>query len=439
MVYVQDHNGHPLMPTVRYGKVRRLLKEGNATVVCKCPFTVRLTYKSTTYVQDVHLGVDAGSKHIGISATTEVKEIYASEIQLRTDITELLSARRELRRARRSRKTRYRKARFDNRTHAKQKGWLAPTVEQKTGTHLTVIRKICEILPVREITVETAQFDMQLLKAIEKELPLPEGAGYQQGEQLGFWNTREYVLYRDGHTCQCCKGKSKDPVLNVHHVESRMTGGDSPDNLVTLCEYCHKQYHLGKISLPSTVRRQSKSLRDAAFMGIMRWTLYNRLKEQFEGTGVNVRNTYGYLTKNIRIQCGLEKAHCTDARVISGHPLADPAEECFFQKKVRCHNRQIHKLTILPGGIRKKNQAAHEVQGFRLFDKVRIGDREGFIFGRRASGYFDVRTLDGEKLSAGVSWKKCRLVKTAKHLLTERRNRAFLPQPAEVGVYCADI
>jgi len=349
-------------------------------------------------------------------------------VQLRTDITELLSKRRALRRSRRNRKTRYRKARFDNRIHAKNKGWLTPTVESKIGSHLTVIRKVCEILPITEIIVETAQFDTQLIKALEAGVPLPKGTDYQQGEQFGFWNVREYVLFRDDHTCQCCKGKSNNRILNVHHIESRRTGGNSPDNLVTLCEYCHKQYHLGKIRLPETVHRQSKSLRDAAFMGIMRQTLYKRLNEQFEGTGVSIRNTYGYLTKNIRIQSGLKKDHCTDARIISGHPLSAPMEEYFFQKKVRCHNRQIHKLTILPGDIRKKNQAAYVVHGFRLFDKVRIGNREGFIFGRRTSGYFDVRTLDGEKLSAGISYKKCRLIESAKYYLIERRSTSPPPR-----------
>lgn len=66
-----------------------------------------------------------------------------------------------------------------------------------------------------------------------------------RGEQLGFWNVREYVFFRDRHTCRCCKGKSKDKILNVHHIESRKTGGDAPNNLITLCESCHKGYHKG--------------------------------------------------------------------------------------------------------------------------------------------------------------------------------------------------
>ena len=103
-----------------------------------------------------------------------------------------------------------------------------------------------------------------------------QGEEYQQGKQLGFWNVREYVLWRDGHACQHCHGKSKDHVLNVHHLESRKTGGDAPNNLITLCETCHKAFHRGKFELKI---KRGKPLRDAAFMGIMRWAFYKRLKK----------------------------------------------------------------------------------------------------------------------------------------------------------------
>lgn len=423
MVYVISKDGHPLMPTTRYGKVRRMLKTNQASVVTRCPFTIQLLYEAEENTQELTLGVDAGSKTIGMSVSSEKKEYYSSEIQLRTDIVELLSARRALRRARRNRKTRYRAARFDNRVHSKNKGWLAPSVEQRIGTHLKAIRDVTKILPVSRIVVETAQFDMQLIKAQEKGLPLPEGTDYQEGDQLGFWNTREYVLFRDDHVCRCCKGKSRDKILNVHHIESRRTGGDSPDNLVTLCEYCHTQYHKGKVKLPEMIRRQSKSLRDAAFMGIMRWTMYDRLKEIYP----DVHMTYGYITKNTRIRAGLPKEHRIDALCIAGHPNAVPANEWFAMRKVRCHNRQIHKLTVLKGGIRKQNQAPYLVKGFRLFDKVLCGCKEYFIFGRRSSGFFDIRNLFGEKVNKGsVSCKMLAKVESAKHMLTERRS-AFLP------------
>ena len=415
MVYIVNIDGQPLMPTARHGKVRRLLKNKKARVLKRCPFTVQLLYETQNITQDITLGVDAGSRHIGLSATMDKKELYAAEVELRNDIVNLLATRRQNRRARRNRKTRYRKPRFDNRVRSD--GWLVPSVRNKVDIHLTAVRRVYEILPIKRIVVEVAAFDIQKIKN-----PDIEGKEYQQGEQIGFWNVREYVLFRDGHTCQCCKGKSKDRILNVHHIESRKTGGDAPNNLITLCETCHKSYHEGTVKLPKTIRR-GMAFRDAAFMGIMRWEFYNQLKALYP----DVSLTYGYLTKNTRIRNGLPKTHCVDARCISGHPLAEPSEYYFYQKKVRCHNRQIHRNTILKGGCRKRNQASYLVKGFRLFDKVAYNNQECFIFGRRNSGYFDLRKLDGTKIHASVSYKKLKLLETQKTMLCERRMRQFLP------------
>lgn len=215
MVYVQDINGKPMMPTTRYGKVRRLLKDKKAVVVNLCPFTIKLTYVTSDYKQEIVLGVDAGTKHVGLSATTKSKELYSSEVILRNDIVDLLSTRRELRRSRRNR-LRYRKPRFDNRVKSKRPGWIAPSVKYKIDAHIRVIDNVCSILPISRIVVEVAQFDTQKINN-----PEISGKEYQEGDQLRFWNVREYVLARDGHKCQYCKGKSKDKILNVHHIESR--------------------------------------------------------------------------------------------------------------------------------------------------------------------------------------------------------------------------
>ena len=416
MVYVIAKNGQPLMPTERFGKVRRLLKNNKAKVIHRCPFTIQLLYEIENPVtQEIVLGIDAGSKVIGVSASTEKKEVYAAEVELRKDVSSLLSARRELRFSRRNRKTRYRKPRFNNRVHAKKKGWLAPSILQKIGTHLKVVENIIKLLPVSKIIVETASFDIQKIQN-----PAIQGVEYQQGEQLDFWNVREYVLFRDGHICQCCKGKSKDKILNVHHIESRQTGGNAPNNLITLCETCHKNYHHGELELPKTIRRGMK-FKDSAFMGIMRWAFYNRLKEIYAPLGIAVDMTYGYITKNTRIRHGLPKTHRVDALCITGHPMAVRNTEYFYQKKVRCHNRQIHKLTIAEGGYRKRNQAEYKVKGYRLFDKVRYLGQEAFIFARRNSGSFYIRNLKGEVLSAGVSYKKLQFLETRKNLSIERR------------------
>ena len=76
----------------------------------------------------------------------------------------------------------------------------------------------------------------------------------------------------------------------------------------------------------------------------------------------------------------------------------------------RQHNRQIHKCTINKGGKRKLNQTPKYVFGYKLFDKVLCLGQEGFIFGRRSRGYFDIRKLSGEKIHAGISYKKIKLL-----------------------------
>ena len=408
-------------------KARLLLKEKKALVKRRAPFTIQLTQATGEARQPVTLGVDAGSKYVGLSASTEKAELYASEVILRTDVVDLMSSRRELRRGRRNRKTRYRAPRFNNRVHGKNKGWLAPSVENKINAHLSRVDAVRKLLPVTKIVVETAAFDIRRITN-----PDIEGTDYQQGEQLGFWNIREYVLFRDEHRCCHCRGKSNDPILTVDHLESRKTGGNAPNNLITLCETCHKAYHAGKIVLK---QQRGQRFRDAAFMGIMRWTFFNRLKAQC--SEIEVRNTYGYLTKNARIRHGLEKTHRTDAFSIAGNFNADRLGEYFLQKQTRKHNRQLHKLTILKGGVRKRQQASYKVKGFRLFDKVRYGSREAFIFGRRSSGYFDIRLLTGEKVAPAVSHKHLRLLERRKTFLTQLIKEDAIPPATEVAGFLA--
>ena len=405
-VFVINQRKEPLMPTTQ-SKARKLLKSGKAKIYKREPFVIQLLIQTGESKQEINLGIDAGSKFVGISATTEQEELFSVEYKLRNDIVDLLSTRRQNRRARRNR-LRYRKARFKNRK--KRKGWLAPSVQHKINSHVNIVNMICSILPIYKIVVETASFDIQKIQNQEI-----DGKEYQKGNQLGFWNVREYVLFRDGHVCQYCKGKSKDKILNVHHIESRKIGGNSPNNLITLCETCHNDYHSGKIQL--SVKR-GKSFRDATFMGVMRWSFYEQLKSKYP----NVSMTYGYITKNTRIENKLEKSHRVDARCISGNPLSKPSTYWYFIEKKRCQNRQIHKTNILKGGKKKLNQAEYIVKGFRLFDKVKYQYGEYFIFGRRNSGFFDIRDLDGSKVNKGsVSCKLLKLINIRQTILFERR------------------
>ena len=432
MVYVISRDGKPLMPTTRYDKVRRLLRDKKAKVVKREPFTIKLLYKTEEeIVQPISLGVDAGSKMIGLSATTEKKEFFKAEYELRNDISNKLTSKREARRTRRNR-LRYRQPRFNNRVSTKKKGWLAPSVEHKINSHLKIVEDLHKIMPISNIVVEVASFDVQKIKN-----PDIKGKEYQEGEQLGFWNTREYVLFRDNHTCQHCKGKSKDPILNVHHIIGRKDGGsNAPSNLITLCETCHHDYHQGKIELKV---KKAPSFKDSAFMGIMRWAFFNKLKKTYPSVSL----TYGYITKNKRIELGLAKTHYNDAYCIANNLKAKRLNNYYYYKKVRCHNRQIHKKNILKGGRLKSNQAPYLVKGFRLFDRVKYQNKEYFIFGRRQSGGFDIRDLSGNKVNKGsISYKKLKLIAPRKTILIERRmareEEQFLPT-TKVGGFLAQV
>lgn len=271
-----------------------------------------------------------------------------------------------------------------------------------------------------KVVIETAEFDLQLLKAIEEGKPVPQGEDYQQGEMYGHYNVRQYVLWRDDYTCQCCGAhatKKKEVRLHVHHLESRKTGGDAPRNLITLCDSCHKKHHDGLITEDDFKKRKRRSTRDATFMGIMRKTLIQRLRAELT---IPVAETRGYITKATREKLlVLPKSHTNDALAIAqgkhgfnvGYlPGILQIDKIYTIRPVRHHNRQLHKATILKGGIRKSNQTGKYVFGYRLFDKVQFNGQDCFVWGRRTTGIFTIKTINGKMIKDGISFKKLKLV-----------------------------
>lgn len=420
-VYVLNKHGRPLMPCSP-AKARHLLKDGKAVVKHRTPFTIQLIHGASGYKQEVILGVDAGSKTIGLSASTKTKELFAANVLPRNDVVNKLSTRREFRRARRNRKTRHRQARFNNRVHSKHKGWLAPSVEVKIQEHITPIKRICSILPISKAVVETAEFDLQKIKAVQLGEKVPEGEDYQKGEMYGEYNVRQYVLKRDNYTCRICR--CKDAKFHVHHIETRKTGGNAPDNLITLCENCHEKLHKGAINPDVVGRRKLRSTRDAAFMGIMRKTLMCRLTDELD---IPVVETMGYITKATRTEyLRLTKTHTSDALAIAqgkhgfgvnGLTTIELSDRIYVVKPVRHHNRQLHKATVLKGGVRKPNQAEKYVFGYRLFDKVQFDGKDCFIWGRRTTGIFAIKTINGKMIKDGISFKKLKFAEKSTNYL----------------------
>ncbi len=408
-VFVLNMRGQPLMPCSQC-KARKLVDAGKAAWIKHTPETIQLKIATGETKQDITLGVDPGARHIGLSAATKKDELYAAEIETRTDNHKLLSERRDLRHARRNRKTRYRAKRFDNR--ARPKGWLAPSIEHRLRTHLSRIAEVMRLLPVTKIVVEVASFDIQKLQN-----PDISGEEYQQGPSLGEYNRRAAVLARDGYQCCYCHGKSKDPYLEVHHIESRRTGGNAYNNLVTLCHTCHQALHNDKITLN---RKRGSSFINTAYMNITSPKLVERLKATYPE--VEIAITYGYITKFERDTRGIAKSHCADAFCIAGNFEAKRLGAYIFYKQTRRHNRKIHKLTINKGGKRKFNQAPYELFGFRLFDKVSFLGQVGFIFGRRRRGVFDIRRLDNTRI-AEPSYKNLKLLRRRTTFLSELRTK----------------
>ena len=270
-------------------------------------------------------------------------------------------------------------------------------------------KAVCRLRPLAAISVKTTSSNIQKIQN-----PDIESGQYPQGNQPGFRNVREYVPFRDDHPRQHCCGKSKDLALNVHHIESRRTGGNAPDRLVTPCEACHQAFHRVKIELEAL---RGKFLRPETFMGMMHRSFFKRLTAQMPD--IKVKHNYGNLTRHTRIENGTARTHCADAFCIAGNPAARHLGQSLHQKQTGKHNRQIHKLTILKGSVCQRNQAPYEVNSFRIFDKVKLNEKEGFIFNRRSSGSFDVRTLTGETLSAGMSNKKLRPLEKRQTFLTQ--------------------
>ena len=243
-VYVLNCEGKPLMPTSP-AKARLLLKAGKAKVVRKTPFTIKLRFGSSGYKQAVVAGMDTGSTRIGTAAVANGKVVYQAEVTLRTDVSRKMEQRKAYRRTRRSRKTRYRQARFENRGGSRREGRLPPSIQSKVESHLRERKQVESILPVTRWKVELAAFDIH--KLVNPEVT---GVEYQTGPLKDWYHVKAYVLHRDGHQCQSGHKITHSVKLNVHHVQFKSRqGGTHHGNLLTLCLTCHQDLHQGRFEI----------------------------------------------------------------------------------------------------------------------------------------------------------------------------------------------
>ena len=403
LAYILKQNGQPLMPTSRFGKVRRLLKEGKAKVVRKEPFTIRLLYEpETDVVQECYCGVDTGSKHIGVAVVGNDKVLYQSQTELRDDIKRKMDRRRISRRGRRNRKTRYRKPRFLNRKNSIRKDRLPPSVKHKVQAHIDEIEFCKKILPVSDLILEVSQFDTALMKNPGLINEKVKKWGYQKGFNYGYSSRREAILHRDNYTCQCC-GK-KNCRLEVHHIRFKSNGGtDDEENLITLCEDCHKGVHAGTVILNKKPKK-SKNLKYATHMSIIRNRLLKKYPDAIE--------TFGFVTSENRNHLHLEKDHYIDACIIaSGGLKFKVLDVVYYKRRLSKGEYRLTKKSYDKEFINKG-----KILGFKQFDKVKYFGVEGFINRRRNSGSATIvnvfkKQLDFSYLQNGYKTPKMKLLK----------------------------
>lgn len=311
-VFVIDTNKKPLNPTTP-ARARYLLNKGYAAVFRRYPFTIILKKLiEEPKLKPIELKLDPGSKVTGIALVQDQEVIWGANLKHRgQQIKQRLSTRAMIRRSRRHRKTRYRQARFLNRTRVK--GWLAPTLEHRVSTTMTWVNRLRKYCNITSINQELVRFDLQKLQN-------PEIAGieYQQGTPQGY-ELRNYLLEKWNRQCTYCQ--IKDVPLQIEHILALSRGGsDRVSNLCLACEKCNqrkgsqdiKNFLKAKPELLKRIQAQSKApLKDAAAVNSTRWKLFNTLKQ----TGLIVTTSSGGQTKFNRTKLGLIKDHWIDAAV----------------------------------------------------------------------------------------------------------------------------
>jgi len=359
--FVLDKNGNKLSPT-KENKGWYLIRKKKAKLLNKFPMVIQF-FKSVLNEEidqtPIHLGIDDGSKHVGIALVQECptknKPVFKGTIEQRQDVKHLMDVRRVYRKYKRYHE-KYRVKRFDNRASSKRKGRIAPSIKQKREATLRVVKKLQKWCRINVIHLEDVMMDIRALQAGHKLYKWQ----YQKSNRLDE-NLRKATLLRDKFTCMDC-GKKKCR-LEAHHIIPRRVGGnDSIDNLITLCKTCHDNIHGIELSVSSKYQQlingKNVNLKDAQHVMQGKNFLRTELSKM-----ANVHLTTGCDTANKRIDWGIEKTHANDAVVIAN--LEVNSAQCSLKDWI-----------IKP--MRRKSKAkTKEVNGFKHRDYVCYTKKNG--------------------------------------------------------------
>lgn len=359
--FVLDYDGKPLSPT-KENKGWYLIRKGKATLEKKYPMTIRLNRKIKDEDVDksnIHVGIDDGSKHVGLSIVQEGqkrnKVVFKSTIELRQDVKKLIENRRGLRRYKRYHK-RYRPCRFNNRKSSKNKGRIASSIKQKKQSIIRIVKELNKHIRINQIHLEDVAIDTRALTDGYKTYKWQ----YQKSNRLDE-NIRKATIMRDNNTCQMCKKSNVS--MEVHHiVPKRLNGSNSIYNLITLCKSCHKKITGVEDkyidTLQSIVGKKSNNfLNHASHVMIGKYYLQQELTKI-----ASLRLTTGGDTANKRIDWDIDKSHSNDAVVITN--------------LIPHRDLDIEEYTIKP--IRRKSKAIYNnVNGVKHRDIIQYTYRNG--------------------------------------------------------------
>lgn len=422
MVFVLNKNKKPLNPCSP-AKARKLLKQGKAVIHKRYPFTIRLKeLKDTTAnTQSYRIKFDPGSKTTGIAVVKENEVIFLAELHHKTDIKLKLEARRSFRSSRRNRKTRYRPARFLNRS--RKKGWIPPSLQARVDNIVSWTKRLQKLVPIQQASMELVKFDTQKMQN-----PEISGIEYQQGTLEGY-EIREYLLEKFGRTCVYCN--ATDVALEIEHVLAKSRGGTNRvDNLTIACHECNqeKDNHMldewsNLLAKKKNKRNQTiianiamlkpkltQSLKDSAVVNVTRWKLFASLKEIFN----RVECGSGALTKMNRIAHNLPKEHYYDATCVG---QSTPKRLHFVTRKVlqikaKGRGSRYRSGTNKYGFPIRSMPKTKYIHGFISGDMVKAtiptGKYKGIHYGSiamRSTGRADIKNLSGARIAQGIDSK----------------------------------
>ncbi|GAA6618517.1 RNA-guided endonuclease IscB [Scytonema sp. NUACC26] len=422
-VFVIDTNKKPLN-SIHSAQARQLLRNGKAAVFKRFPFTIILKEaRPDVPVEPLRIKIDPGSQITGIAIVNDTtgEVIFAAEIKHRGfAIHESLTSRKQLRRSRRNRKTRYRQPpisewfRKGNKQPCPKKrreGWLAPSLKSRVDNIKTWVERLRKVASIEAISQELVRFDMQLIRN-----PDIHGLEYQQGTLFGY-ETREYLLEKWNRQCAYCS--VKDVAFQIEHIHCRAKGGsNSITNLTVSCKKCNQKKGIKDIKdflkkdpvrLEKILKQAKQLLTDAAAVNTTRLALLKTLK----ATGLPVETGSGGLTKFNRTKQELSKTHWVDSACVGqSTPILNIKGVRPLLITANGHGtRQICRTDKYGFPNRHCSRTKFHF-GFQTGDIVKAvvtkGKKVGQYVGRlatRATGSFNISNKSG--LVQGISHKYC--------------------------------